>query len=632
MAMTGEQQKKFETLVRRLEKYARDRPADYRLSVGLLAVLGYAYIIFVFLLLLAMIWGAKTLLVATSSANLSGQLNWIALLISLGLLRLFWIETKLPPGLPLNRSSAPELFATIDKLADILQAPKCDRVFLTDELNAGVMQKPHLGWLGWHQNYLFLGLPLMQALSLGQFRAVLAHELGHLSGNHSRFSNWIYRLRKIWFELAEQFQERENRGFFLFQWFFHWYAPYFLAYSFVLARANEYEADRCGVELAGLQNEAGADINLAIYSHFLHKSFCPAIYQQTQQKPEPPNDVMTQLLQQIEIGLSPREAGKWLDCALAQQTDYEDTHPCLSARLMAIGYNLNEIRPPEPITESAAEYFFGERLWNFADSLDRIWKNEAVRSWQKLYLRTQQQKQNLIALNEKAQKQRLTVEQMWKRACLTGNLQAIQPAIALFQQVLALEPNHPLSNYQLGKILLENNDVKGIEYLEKAIANDPELVVPSYELLSDFYQNLGKTEKSQFYRQQIPEHAYLWKRSQQERDRFDANTALFPHQLIAAEVRQLSEQFSTYPEIKKAYLVRQKVAYFPEKAFYLFGIVPQVIKKVGANQKSYEDLIEQLETELNFSGNFRIVILLTHHLKLGQAMRRVSESCIYFCM
>lgn len=88
MAMTGEQQKKFETLVRRLEKYARDRPADYRLSVGLLAVLGYAYIIFVFLLLLAMIWGAKTLLVATSSANLSGQLNWIALLISLGLLRL----------------------------------------------------------------------------------------------------------------------------------------------------------------------------------------------------------------------------------------------------------------------------------------------------------------------------------------------------------------------------------------------------------------------------------------------------------------------------------------------------------------------------------------------------------------
>lgn len=57
------------------------------------------------------------------------------------------------------------------------------------------MQHARLGVLGWHVNYLILGLPLMQAVSPEQFRAIVAHELGHLSRNHSRFAGWIYRVR-----------------------------------------------------------------------------------------------------------------------------------------------------------------------------------------------------------------------------------------------------------------------------------------------------------------------------------------------------------------------------------------------------------------------------------------------------
>ncbi|MBF2022633.1 MAG: M48 family metalloprotease [Hydrococcus sp. C42_A2020_068] len=630
MAMTIEQQERFETLVRQLEKDSRHHPTNYQIKVALLAILGYAYILFVFLLLLGIIWGARTFLVAASSEALTNQLNLMAILVSLGVLRLFWIDTKIPKGLPLDRLHAPELFATIDRLATILQAPKCDRVFLTDELNAGVLQSPRLGLLGWQQNYLFLGLPLMQALSLQQFRAVLAHELGHLSGNHSHFSNWIYRLRKIWFELAERFPEQENSGSFLFQWFFHWYAPYFHAYSFVLVRANEYEADRCGVELAGLKNEAQADINLAIYSYFLHKSFWPTIYQQAEQHAEPPSDAITQLLQQLKIGLSPREAAKWLDRALAHRTDYEDTHPCLLDRLTAIGYDLDQIQPPEPPTQTAAEYFFGKLLWSFADGLDREWKNEVAGSWEKLYLRAQQQRRNLAALDEKAQKRALTVEEMWKRACLTSTLQEAHKAIALFQQVLEVEPNHPLANYQLGKILIEKNDFQGIKYLEKAIATDPELVVPGCDLLYDFYQNQGKIKQSKFYQQKGQEYYCLWKRTQQERSRISHETPLFPHQLADGEVRQLSEQLSTYPEIKKTYLVRQKVTLFPEKAFYIFAIALQTVKGAEANRKSHEEIIDRLENELNFSGNFRVIILQNSNLKLEQAICKISGSCIYY--
>ncbi|MCU0536580.1 MAG: M48 family metalloprotease [Hydrococcus sp. Prado102] len=627
--MTIEQQERFETLVRQLEKYSRNHQTDYRIRVGLLAILGYAYIIFVFLVLLAIVWSLRTVLIAISAEHLTGELNFIAILLSLGIGRLFWITIKIPKGLPVHRAQAPELFATIEQLTAILQAPKCDRILLTDELNAGVLQKFRFGLFGWQQNYLFLGLPLMQALSPGQFRAVLAHELGHLSGNHSHFSNWIYRLRKIWFELAEQFQYREQKSFFLFQWFFNWYSPYFQAYTFVLARANEYEADRCGVELAGLQNEADADINLAIYGYFLHKSFWPNLYLQAQYQAEPPNDAITQLLQQIEIGLSPKEAAKWLDRALNHQTDYEDTHPCLTDRLMAIDYNLTDIRPPQPPEQTAAKYFFGDLLWSFADSLDREWKSEVTRFWQKLYVRSQQQKRNLDALNQQAKERELTVEQTWKRACLTWNLEDSSKAIALFKKVLERDPHHPLTNYQLGKIFIEKNEPKGIKYLETAIEVDPELVISSCDLLIDFYKSQGKTQTAQFYENKSREHYYKWKRAQQERYRLSGETLLLSHQLPEAEVRQLSEQLSSYSEIKKAYLVRQKSSYFPEKPFYLFAIAFQFVKGVGFEQKSHEELIESLETELNFSGNFQVLILHSNHLQLEAAIRKISGSCIY---
>ena len=44
----------------------------------------------------------------------------------------------------------------------------------------------------------------------------------------------------------------------IFQRFFNWYGPWFNAYSFVLARSNEYEADRASAVVAGAAGAARA--------------------------------------------------------------------------------------------------------------------------------------------------------------------------------------------------------------------------------------------------------------------------------------------------------------------------------------------------------------------------------------
>ena len=265
----------FEAIVKGLEQRSAERPGAYKLKVLLLALLGYAYIGFITAIVAGLLglvgWGI-----------LSGRMNvnilvWklaAPLLILAGIiLRALWVEIPRPTGIHLNRESADSLFNAVDHLRRALKSPTVHEVLITDDFNASVAQIPRLGILGWHKNYLTIGLPLMQALSPQQFQAVIAHEFGHLSGSHGRFSSWIYRTRITWHQLMVQLEERDHWGSFIFTRFFEWYAPYFAAYSFVLARAQEYEADRLASETLNSENIADMLVSLEINNARLQEEF-----------------------------------------------------------------------------------------------------------------------------------------------------------------------------------------------------------------------------------------------------------------------------------------------------------------------------------------------------------------------
>src|SRR5262245_58480807 len=116
----------FEGLIQRLELLARGSPRQYSLRVGLLAALGYAYLIGVLLLLLAC-----TVVLVCFVINFPNALTVKlaiaggALTLGLGMviLRAFWVRLPPPQGLELRRREVPALFEMIDSLRFALQAP-----------------------------------------------------------------------------------------------------------------------------------------------------------------------------------------------------------------------------------------------------------------------------------------------------------------------------------------------------------------------------------------------------------------------------------------------------------------------------------------------------------------------------
>src|SRR5690349_12960446 len=191
----------FEELVCKLESEAKAKPQSYKTKVLLLSLLGYAYIGFVLLVLLA---GVVLVIFLASSINSFGLL-WKLIVPLLAfffyILRSLWVRIPAPEGLVLSRADAKPLFALARECARKLRAPKPHTILLINDLNAGVVQVPRLGLFGWPKNYLLVGMPLLQALSPQEFRGVIAHEFGHLSARHGHFGSWVYRIRQTWIQL-----------------------------------------------------------------------------------------------------------------------------------------------------------------------------------------------------------------------------------------------------------------------------------------------------------------------------------------------------------------------------------------------------------------------------------------------
>src|SRR5204863_6486857 len=111
------------------------------------------------------------------------------------IVRALWVRLPRPDGLELQPADAPELFALVEEVRAELQARHLDVVLVEDNVNASVALVPRLGVFAPYRGYLVLGLPLLELLSPAELRAVLAHELVHLSRRHGRFDAWAYRVR-----------------------------------------------------------------------------------------------------------------------------------------------------------------------------------------------------------------------------------------------------------------------------------------------------------------------------------------------------------------------------------------------------------------------------------------------------
>jgi Zn-dependent protease with chaperone function len=169
-----------------------------------------------------------------------------------------------PNGILIDLSRERRLAKEIESIADVLHEPMPSEVYLIADADAFVLEISGSGGSG-KRRIIGLGLPLLQMLTLAQFRAVLAHEFGHYYAGDTRLGPWVYDARRAMEQVYKNLGRKSDvLGFFRRSWIvagphkilmasLRVYWKLFMRVTQAISRQQEFRSDELACYIAGSQ-------------------------------------------------------------------------------------------------------------------------------------------------------------------------------------------------------------------------------------------------------------------------------------------------------------------------------------------------------------------------------------------
>lgn len=112
---------------------------------------------------------------------------------------LFFVQHRYEiEDIEITADDQPQLFEFLHRLADEAKAPRVHRVFLSPRVNAAVFYDLSIiNLILPSKKNLEIGLALINVLTLGELKAVLAHEFGHFAQRSMAVGRWVYIAQQI---------------------------------------------------------------------------------------------------------------------------------------------------------------------------------------------------------------------------------------------------------------------------------------------------------------------------------------------------------------------------------------------------------------------------------------------------
>jgi heat shock protein HtpX len=186
--------------------------------------------------------------------------------IAVGLTILFSLIPKKadfdPKGVPIDLEKQPRLAGEIKAISSALREPMPTEVYLLADSNAFVMETSGSLGIG-KRRVLALGLPLMQMLTVAQFRAVLAHEFAHYYAGDTRLGPWLYNTQSAMARAYQNLGRKSEVIRFLTRWAvvagpyivlmaaMRGYWKFFMRVTHAISRRQELRSDELACHIAG---------------------------------------------------------------------------------------------------------------------------------------------------------------------------------------------------------------------------------------------------------------------------------------------------------------------------------------------------------------------------------------------
>lgn len=628
----------FDDLVRAVEARYAGRQAALERRIALWVVLGLMGIVFWLLILVAL--GLFLLLLgAMQAAPLSLIMIAAGTCLTLyGLCQTVYmlrIEPVRREGKLLTPREAPALRGALADIQHALQCPPFDDVRITLDFNAAVQQVPRLGLLGWPRTYLEIGLPLAQAMSAAELRAVLAHECAHRSARHGRSGGRLYLLNQTWANLFQEMQKPAPGTFSrLNRWalntFLGWYWPRVHARALVLSRMHEYQADNLAAEVAGRAALAGALWRMECLAPWLMDRFWPELHERARAQAEPPGDIARVLADACRTGPPAAYLQASIERGLGRATHPDETHPAFLDRVKPLGWTTEEVRRlgfPAAPSISAAQAFLDADLAVIEEALSRRWRDRVFASWRDRHRLAEAEKRTTAA--PAGTDAALQVHLLWDTAQETARRQGLTAAEPLLRQVLERVPAHAGAGALLGRHLVGLGDPAGELMLTRVLESGDEIwLARAGEALEEHYRRTGQQKRLRAMRARLDQHELDCRAAQRERTTIKSRDPLIPHDLDDKMLTTLRSMLGSFAEADAAWLARKELRYFPERRLFILGVAVVSAGWWCASERE-ESLARQVASKVQLPGQVLVIARRGSYRRLARRIMSLPDAQVF---
>ena len=618
------EQADFIHLVRESELACASDKTAYQRSVMRFVALGYVWVLGILLVALALIgWGAWRMW----SDGVIRFMPMFVLLSACGLLwvslRALWSDETAMAGVPLSPQDAPGLFEALERIRHKIKGPAIDAVYLDDDFNASIMQRPRFGMLGGSTNTLTIGLPLLMALDKARLMAVLAHEYGHLRGDHGRFSAWIYRTRKAWFKLHHSMRDDTGPFALATRAFVNWYFPRFAAKTFALARQDEYEADHAAGRLLGKEVTAAALTEVNIKAVWLNDDFWPRHWRTAAQHALPQGP-FSSMQTALRLRLDADFAELALRQVLSQVSDVNDTHPVLRDRVEAL---LNT-RPtlPEWSTRGALSLLANNGS-KWIKHFDTQWAKHNATTWKQHHARLSRWQGRIHTLQ--ANQSYHTTAEMLELANLMRSLNPQAATRPLYEAILQREPAHEDALVALTASLSPRENALRQNLLEQLWQANGQRRRFAADAMVDFLEAQAKqvsynAQTLRLWRDRAREAAQLDEQVRQELTGSDSFERITRHDLSEFELADLEAELALIRPVQEAWLLRKQLQTRPNARAYTL-----IVSMPSMGDEEREQLTQSMLQRIELPGPFVLQHANMQDEDIAREVRRHAKEPFY---
>ncbi len=582
----------------------RDRAPPSSLRLLALVVEGYAYIA----LVVATLIGVPALLVLGILSR-RPFVGLIAVLVGVPMLllvrtavRALLFRIPAPAGVPIAPADAPELHGEVARIRQAVGAPRVHEIVVIGHFNASAMQLPRFG-VFWPRNYLLLGFPLFEVLSPDQMRAVIAHELAHLSRAHGRLALLVHRLRLSWARLLAAL-DISTPTYVLF--LLRWYAPRLQAQSTALSRGHELVVDRLAARVAGVDAAADSIVALGMVGPLYDDMLWSDVDRDEDDGPGPFSRPRPDVWPVVAT-----EGETRLETLLSETTEPGDTHPAVGERLQGLGATP---RIPTPPDRTAADVWLRTQMATIAARLDEQWAAGQGDARREERDERRETRQRLVALERVDAP---TPAQLYEKAGLIESLDGMDAAFPIYEEAAAA--GHAGASLIVGCVLLDRDDDRGIAMIERAMAGDESLGAQGNRRLAELYESRGRLVDANRHATLAQAAATRATLSASERRAVSSVDRFGAHGLDQPALERITASLARTPEIRAALLVRKELRHSKGT---------QVILAVEANGAP-SSLRDRLLADRILPAEGDIVVLGRLDAALRQALGGVPGAAIY---